>query len=279
MPDPIPVDNQTQTTDGTPDNNGADLTTIMQGMSANGDKPEANPNGDKPEGTVPGAEQKENKAELPAWTSQLNDELKNNGDVMNQLSKFAKLSDLAKSYSELEKKLGSSLTKPNDDASDEEKQAFYEKLGKPKSANDYSIKEEEAEQFRQLAFKNNLTDTQAKELYGEFVKIGQNFLQQHQENMQAMARDTQNLLKKEYGNEYDAKLKMLQKGVMTYGGKSLSEKLQKTGLLYDADVVKMFVLLGEQSSEANGADKTSTANGNGYKSTLEGGHFDFSIKN
>ena len=251
------------TTAGAPESTGAGtIEGIMSNMA--GVQPEAKPNnGDKAEGSQP--------VDMPAWTSQLSEELRGNPDVMKQMSKFAKITDLAKGYSELESKLGKSLIKPGKDTSDEEREAFYQQLGKPKSADKYSIDDQNAAAFKDIAFKNNLTDDQCKALYGQFQEIGKNAIAQAQLQKAAAAKATDDALRAEWGNNYDTKITMLQRGVNAYGGKALGEKLKNSGLLFDADVIKMFVKLGEEAADAGSVGKT--AGGESYKATSEGGQF------
>lgn len=254
---------------GSPVNNGEGTNSIenIMGNMANG-SPEAKPeNGDNAKGN-----EGSQSTELPAWTSQLSEELRNNSDAMKQLSKFGKISDLAKSYSELESKLGKSIVKPGKDASDEEREAFYQALGKPKAADKYSLDGENTQAFKELAYKHNLTDEQAKGLYEAFTEIGNNAIAQQKAIMAANAKATDDLLREEWGNKYDAKITMLQRGVNTYGGKALGEKLKNSGLLFDADVIRMFVKLGEESAEAGSTGKTASG-GKEYKTTAEGGTF------
>lgn len=251
---------------------GTNSTTSLEGIMSNmaDGQPEAKPgNGDNAEGSNNASQAKE--IEAPAWTSQLSEDLRSNPDLIKQLSKFGKISDLAKSYSELETKLGKAIVKPGKDASDEEKESFYQQLGKPKSADKYSITDENAAAFRDVAFKNNLTDEQATALYAQFNEIGKNAIAQAQLQKAAKAKATDDALRAEWGNNYDSKITMLQRGVNTYGGKALGEKLKNSGLLFDADVIKMFVKLGEESADAGTAGRS--AGGNGYIPTAEGGQF------
>ena len=251
---------------GTNSNN--NIEKIMGDMT--GGQPDAKPeNGDKAKGSE---NESQKQAEIPAWTSQLSDDLKNNPDFIKRVSKFGKISDLAKSYSELETKLGNSIVRPGKDASDEEKEAFYRQLGKPESRDKYSISDKEnADLFKDIAFKNNLTDDQATALFGTFKEIGIKAIQQEQMRKAAHAKATDDALRAEWGNNYNAKITMLQRGVNTYGGKALGEKLKASGLLFDADVVKMFVKLGEEAADAGTSGRTS--GGESYKPTSEGGHF------
>lgn len=258
---------------GQTDTGTTNLESIMDNMAGQqpASKPSEGNTGDTDKGSTNNQGQINNQ-ELPTWTSQLNDELKNNSDVMKQLSKFGKISDLAKSYSELEAKLGKSIVKPEKDASAEEKEAFYQALGKPTSADKYSIDVENSEAFKEMAFKNNLTDEQAKGIFQSFSEFGKNVLDQQKAQIASNAKTADETLRKEWGNNYDAKIKMLQRGVNAYGGNALGQKLKQSGLLFDVDVIKIFVKLGEENAEAGTVGRTFNG-GNDYKTTAEGGKF------
>jgi hypothetical protein len=118
-----------------------------------------------------------------------------------------------------------------------------------------------------------VTDEQAKAIYAELENIGKNAIAQQQVYFQQQAKATQEALSAEYGKDYQTKIEMLKRGIKAYGGEAIGAKLQKAGLLGDLDVVKMFILLGEQSSEG-GLPNRSQKNDD-YKSIADGGHLSF----
>lgn len=251
-----------------------EIENVMGGMQSQ--KPETKPDstatGDKGTGNNGNANGRSgSEIHHPAWMAQLGNI---EAESAEKLSKFEKIGDLAKNYLELEGKLGSSIVKPGKDASDEEKEAYYRALGKPESADKYSIDGEDAQMFRELAYKNNLTDEQAKALYASLKEVGKNALEQQKAAFAQQAHDTQAALQNEYGKDYPTKIEMLKRGVAAYGGEKVGAKLQQAGLLGDLDIVKMFILLGEQSSEA-GASTRNQGKANGYKSIAEGGTLSF----
>lgn len=270
---PTPNEAQTSQTAGETAN---DITNIMGGMSDSA-KPETKPNGnegDAGQGKSDNDNGKGSEVQHPAWMNQINSELIKDAEKAGKLSKFEKLSDLASAYLEAEGKLGSSIVKPGENASDEERRAFYTALGVPDAADKYSIEGDDAKMFRELAYNNNLTDEQAKSLYASLQKVGQNALDAQKAAFAQQAQDTQAALQKEYGKDYQTKIEMLRRGVTTYGGKNMGAKLQQAGLLGDYDVVKMFILLGEQSAEA-GSPGNTKGKTEGYKSIEEGGKLSF----
>ena len=252
-----------------------DIKDIMNGMQ--GAKPTSEPGGnagDNGAGNTPPADDDNgDKAQRPAWMEQIGDITKDEG-AAEKLAKFAKVSDLGKAYLELEGKLGNSIVKPGENASAEEIETFYKNLGKPESADKYSIEGDEAKAFRELAFKNNLTATQAKAIFQSLKEVGQNALEQQKAAFETQAQETQAALKKEYGNDYPTKIEMLKRGVATYGGKEVADALRQAGLLANPNIVKMFILLGEQSQEA-GSPGNTNGKTDDYKSIGEGGAFSF----
>ncbi len=271
----MPGENGAQTSTQTAGETANDISNIMGGMQ--GQKPESKPDdnaGDNGEGSKGAADGKGGEVQHPAWMNQINSELIKDAEKAGKLSKFEKLSDLASAYLEAEGKLGSSIVKPGENASEEERRAFYKALGVPDAADKYSIEGDDAKMFREMAYKNNLTDEQAKALYQSLSEVGQNVMKQQQENFKAQAKATQDALMAEYGNKYQSKIEMLKRGIANYGGETVGAKLQQAGLLADKDIVKLFILLGEQSAEG-GSPVNTNGKTDDYKSIGEGGAFSF----
>jgi hypothetical protein len=225
--------------------------------------------GDKANGTTGSTETSAEKS--PAWTEQLPEDVRSNADMMKQLAKFQKVGDIAKAYSSLESKLGSSITLPGKDAGQDEVNAFYEKLGKPKTEDGYSVKDKDAGEFRKMAFNADLTDLQAKKLY-EWSKT--QYAAQVEKQNQSYT-EAENLLKKEWGKDFDTKVETFKRGVKAWAGPDVAKALQQSGLNYNPAVVKMFVKLGEISAEAGSSGSGISGGKDGYKPMSEGGGFEF----
>ena len=212
---------------------GEDLSTIMSGMSG-GEKPTTKPSdngGDKGRGqsASDNGNGSEGQLQQPKWFSQIGDITKDAAKA-EKLAKFEKLSDLANAYFELDGKLGSSIVKPGKNASDEERESFYR---------------DEAKIFREMAYKNNLTDEQAKALYASLQEMGETAVAQRQIAYEQQTKETQAALAAEYGKKYPQKIELLKRGLKAYGGEAIANKLMAANLLGDIDVVKLFIHLGE----------------------------------
>lgn len=279
MDDQNTTDNQNIGGEGTADNNAVDLMNMnfdgsdnnKNGDTGNEPAPEAkNKNGDNGNGAKDG---NADGGSVPAWTSQLPKEMRENADLMKTLGKFPKLENIAKSYSELESKLGKSLVMPGEGASEEEVNTFWQKLGKPESAEKYSIEGEQAKGFREIAFKNNLTDSQAKAIYNEIEETGKRYAAEQMEKFAQQTKETNKVLLSEYGKDFPAKMEMLKRGIAANGGQELYNKLRDSGLIADLNIVKLFINVGEKNAEAGTQNKS--AKSGGYKSIRDGGTLSF----
>lgn len=236
-------------------------------------KPDVKPaTGEKTEGSAEG-----NAAApgLPTWMEQLPEDIRGNADIVKQLQKFQKIGEVAKAYTELESKLGTSVNLPGKNATQEELNSFYEKLGRPKTADKYSIADKDAADFRQLAFDANLTDAQAKAVYDKLKSAGMAAVQSQAQAQEKQLHDTEELLQKEYGSSYQSKLTMLTRGITTFGGPDVQKALTEAGLVYNPGIVKMFIALGEMAAEAGTPVRGENGGAGQYKSTAEGGSFEF----
>lgn len=109
----------------------------------------------------------------PAWTAQLDKDLQGN----ERLTSFKTIGEMGKAFLDTEGKLQNALFVPGEKATDEERAAFYSKLGRPEAPEKYSFTKPEGlpedipyspeleGAFKQFAHKINLTDAQAKEIF------------------------------------------------------------------------------------------------------------------
>jgi hypothetical protein len=159
--------------------------------------------------------------------------------------------NLAKSYVELEGQLGKRISVPAQDASREEWDKLYEKVGRPKSADEYAIEkgtmpDEFVKGFKQMAHEAGLNNQQANALFKKFAGTQQQQQQAAVEQMTAKMRDTDVLLRKEYGAQYDTKLADAKKAFGKLFDDSLKAEITNAGLANDPRFIKVLAELGGQ---------------------------------
>lgn len=172
----------------------------------------------------------------PAFDNDVNfgDLLSDDVKALSNVKDFQTADDLAKSYVELQRMVGNSVRIPSEDASDEVKseflekikdveglmlkndEDFYKKLGRPDSPEEYNFSElmsedalnnpntfdKEMEDFRSIAHENNLTSAQAQAL----VEMRRKTVESEQIERQEYQSHSQETLKKLWGSDYQNRL-------------------------------------------------------------------------
>ena len=175
--------------------------------------------------------------------SLLNDEFKS----ASNLKDFKDVNQLAKSYIELQRMVGNSVRIPAADASDEAKQDFlnkikdvdgvllkndenlFDKLGRPEAPEKYNLQdalkedllksapylEDEVNDFKSIAHKIGLTDSQAKQL----VEMRLGAIEGEVKAVEETRIAAEGHLKKLWGQEYNNRLDAARKLIGVYSDK------------------------------------------------------------
>ena len=187
----------------------------------------------------------------PAWMAQLPADQKDS----ESLAKFSNIGDLGKAYSELEGKLGDTVTVPGDSASDDERSAFYKKLGRPETPDGYKVQfpqsysTEVVNAYRATAHEQGLNDAQL----GGFMKTMGLQALKTLETMQATHESTVaagvESLKKDWGDNYDNNFKLVARTITNYGGETLLKDFKSAGLSNNPAVAKFLAAVGNDLLE------------------------------
>jgi len=163
--------------------------------------------------------------DYPSWMEQ------NKGDFKKdeRLKTFKTINELSQAYIDL---LGKKeVTIPDENASDDERKAFYKKIGRP---DEYEIPEEiikrkEFEGIDGVFDRLNLTKEQADGL-NEFLKDSAQKLIESEEAERSSAYETaKKTAKMMWQSDYDDNMKYVHKFIGTFGGEDLKRALRATG--------------------------------------------------
>lgn len=131
------------------------------------------------------------------------------------LEQYKDLNGLVKSHIELNKMLGDRVKLPSENSTPEEINKFYAKLGRPEAVDKYEFKNPEqlpegfnideagVKEFKELAFKLNLTQKQADELRGYYVNKS---IEQHKSTYVSKEKLEEEFItkgKEKFGDKYD----------------------------------------------------------------------------
>ena len=125
--------------------------------------------------------------------------------------KFDSVEQLAKSYQELERTMGSKVTLPSDTASAEDLDGFYQKLGKPDSAEGYTAPEgmeEWSESARAIALASHMTRDQ----WNLFAKAQEEAMRGATKQAEQNLEEGHTRLQEKYGSSYEGHLETAKRG-------------------------------------------------------------------
>jgi hypothetical protein len=190
------------------------------------------------------------------WRDALPDNLKG----IKTLEKFKDVSGLAKSYVETEKYFEGAIRIPGENASKEEVDAYYAKLGRPESIDGYELDPPELpdgmqidEQFQNAfltkAHASGLNTTQVKELYDWYNGITKDVHVQNTVQKENSIQKAEIELRSEWGRQYDEKLSGVQRLVDQYASEADKEYLNQ-GAGNDPHLARMLDRIAKDFGEA-----------------------------
>lgn len=185
------------------------------------------------------------------WMDTLDDDTK--GYVANK--GFKDINAVVKSYQHIEKKLGGdaeSLVRiPGESASADEVNQFYNKIGRPETADQYEFPEGDKafqDRLKNIFHGAGVTGKQAQHIVAEYDKYATEVAQQQQESMQLKITEGDRELRTEWGAAYDKNEDLAARAAVALG----VTPDQITGLeetMGHAAVMKMFHNIGSKISE------------------------------
>ena len=208
-------------------------------------------------------------AAAESWHSGLSDEYRGN----ESLSQIPDLNTLAKSYLDAQQYAGGSIRIPGEGASTDDWTAFnakltdkvptllnlpsdevearnamYARLGRPDTKDGYQIEGADPE-FLQWAHDNGLSTAQVK----AWQESTQSQSTQADADSEAEMQAANDLLKKEWGHAYDAKLAAAKNAVMAYADAETQQFLLDSGLANNPGMIRLMAGIGATLSEEQSA--------------------------
>jgi len=176
------------------------------------------------------------------------------------LSKFKTAGDLAQSYVNLERRLGSSVEIPGEQATPEQKSAFYQRLGVPETVEGYEapaapegveLDTEYFGAFRTKAHELNLTKFQAKGL-ADWVVARE--IAKHSEfsaDSEKARKASMEKLRNGWGAAADQNVGLIQRLVDEYGDEETIADLDQTGAGNRAGILRMLAKIARTQVDAD----------------------------
>ena len=192
------------------------------------------------------------------WIDALDDDIKG-AEVLKQIKDIP---SMAKMLVHAQKMIGrDKVPLPSPNASEEEWEAFFTAIGRPKDPADYDlvppddipedipIDDKLITDFMEQAHKAGLLPQQAKHLFNWYMeKTRDSFYTANQQAEQAR-EEAEKALKREWGALYNQKLEKAQKAAFHFFGKEGVAELEKSGLANNPLIIKALSKIGEAISE------------------------------
>jgi len=176
------------------------------------------------------------------------------------IAKYKDISELAKGHLETVKLVGrKGVIIPKDDAPQEEKDKFYNSLGRPEKPELYKftpieklhpaikVTPEGAAAFARLSHKLGLTQGQADGLHAWYMQALSANLAKQDEITITATKDAETRLRTEWGPEFAANLTLAKRIVEKFGGKEAQEAFGDLG--NNPAVLKVLAGIGKKMSE------------------------------
>lgn len=209
------------------------------------------------------------------WRAQLSDDLKGNEAFtpFKTVSEFAKAHlETAGKVADLEGKVKDALFVPGENATDEERSAFFAKLGRPEKAEDYVIAgmdvqgitdekvreaikaraTEDITWFRGVAHKLGMSKGVAETLFGEYAKRNAEYFALMEGQRQKAMDDAMETLKKDpewAGENFTKNLVVVNKAMEAFGSPELKQVFDASGLGNNAAFINFFYKVGKAMGE------------------------------
>lgn len=217
----------------------------------------------------------------PAWTAQLPDDLKGN----EFLTQIPSIGELGKKVLDYHGKVENAVQLPGENASDEERATFYNKLGRPEKPEDYQFEgiewpnvedplmatikdaaDRDLEDYRKVFHEIGLTAEQAKALHKKSFEMALARYEQAEKASTEMQEKVVASLKTEWGNDFDGNL-TLAKRAFNKVGELAGVKDEFAKFMDDSKLgnnplfVKVFHAMGKAMSDDTALDTDGTPGG------------------
>jgi len=191
------------------------------------------------------------------WRDGLDPSIKDHACLQN----FKDIKDVVKSYVSVQPLIGKEkIPLPSENATKEEWDVVYSRLGRPASPNDYKLPEvklpdgfppiqkEKAEAFKQKAHELGLLPHQLEGLYDWYANDMASEFNAFNESREKSRSEAEVALRNEFGKGFDAKIQ-LAKGVLEKFGDDNLKSLIDSGLGNDPAMIRFLVNIGSKMGE------------------------------
>jgi hypothetical protein len=178
------------------------------------------------------------------------------------LKNFKSPGDLAKSWVEAQKLIGrDKIPVPGEKATKEDWDMVFERLGRPKDKDGYTLPElqtpegfpaankEFMDTFKQKAHELGMLPQQVNELYKWYMDQSVNEFNQHNQSRIQERGKAETTLRKAWGKAFEQNFTIAEQAVNKYGTPKFINKLKQSGMNNDPDMIQFIADMAKNFSE------------------------------
>ena len=210
------------------------------------------------------SESEETQEETPVAT--WIDEVPEDDREEKSISKYQSVADLAKGHVHLSRLMGHSVKIPGEESTDEERNDFFTKMGRPETADKYEYARPDMPEgmsydadaetaFKQMAHDQGITQNQLGSILDFYNKYALDSQIDQKLHMDEAYFKGEAALQKEWGMKgYDRNVSIAQRAMKEFGGPELEKLLTSDPRGSHPALVKAFYRMGLKSQEARPLD-------------------------
>lgn len=197
-------------------------------------------------------------APAPSWRDDIPAEFK----ADPSLATIKTVGDLAKGYVHAQKLIGvDKMAAPNDKWTDAEWSQFYDRAGRPKTADEYAVPQVKLPEGMKLDDKLwketqgvfhglGLSSKQAEGVMKRYLEVAAKDYETQQASKKQTEAEGRAALQQEWGRDFENKLKLAQAAIQKFGGDEVINLIAEAGLGNSPAFVKMLSVIGAAISDS-----------------------------
>lgn len=203
------------------------------------------------------------------WNQALPEDIRNDPSMKDFKPNADGFVNLAKTHINSQKLIGKNrIALPGQNATPEEKAAFYNSIGRPQTPDDYKITlpetlknvtpdEEGLKQWKGFLHEQGLTNEQANNLIAKYYEDTDGALTARQAQIEAQQAEGINKLKDEWGDNFDQNSAIAAGVVRKFGGEELQKYMDESGMGNNPALIGLFHNIGRAMLDDNAAGGSS----------------------
>jgi hypothetical protein len=186
------------------------------------------------------------------WLLSMPEELQNNETLNN----YKTIEDLARGHIETKRMVGDRVKIPDENATQEERDKFYARMGRPETPDAYELPKNElpvddnaVNAFKKKAFEQGLSKKQTEAIYSDYIENIKGISAKALAEYETSVNQQVEVLKSRWGNDFEKNKELAVRAFDHYASPTLKATVEREGWGNHPDFVELFHNIGVATSE------------------------------